>query len=179
MAGEVRRLLGLNWGCGPDWADLPGGWVNSDIVDYGQPHVGDIRDGLRFDDEVFGSIVANHSLQALTHDEVGPALVELRRVLAPGGFLRVMVPDVVEAFRAFEQGEEDWPGFVAITEPWSLDRKFAHYLTWGGTNRTCFTRISLAEHLDAAGFRPPAPEQPWLTDLDSRLGESIVATAIR
>lgn len=166
----ARDLRGLNWGCGPVLAE---GWWNSDIVDYGQDHVGSILDRLPYDDGFFDGIVANHSLQSLTVHEVPVALAEFRRLLRSGGHLRVLVPDVVAAFGAYLDSEPDWPGFAAISEPWSIDRKLAHYLTWGGQNRSCFTPISLAWILDEAGFLPCVP-RPWLWELDSREGESLV-----
>ena len=175
MAGAVH---GLNWGCGPAIADSANGveWWNSDVVDYGQVHVGSILDRLPVRAGFFDGIVANHSLQCLTVHELPIALAEFRRVLRPGGRLRVLVPDVLAAFRAYEESNFDWPGFAAIGEGWSVDRKLGHYLTWGGQNRTTFTPVSLAEILDDAGFREPPyllNEWMWVRGLDTRARESI------
>lgn len=189
-----RTPHGLNFGCGPDWPDWDqapndGTWEHWDIIDYGQPSVGDFErwpadaiaaGGLPWKANRFDGIVANHSLQCLTYDEVEVTLAEFRRVLRPGGRLRVLVPDVFRACMAYQDGDDDWPGFAAISEPWSIDRKFAHYLTWGGSNRSCFTRVSLAEALDRAGFVEafqPEVDWRWLRALDSRLGESIATEA--
>lgn len=176
MGSEHRKL---NWGCGPNIAD---GWVNSDVVDYGQDHVGSILDRLPCHDGFFDGIVANHSLQCLTYDELDVAVAELARVLRPGGRLRVLVPHIVAAFVAWNLHSGRWPGFVAITEPWSIDRKFAHYLTWGGSNRSCFTWLTLTELLERHGLRMPVQpddEWLWLRSLDSRLDESIVVEVVK
>lgn len=177
MASQVGRH-GLNFGCGPEWASAPPQWIGFDVIDYGQHEIGDVRDGLGFDDQSFDGIVANHSLQCLTYADVDGALREFHRVLRPGGRLRVLVPDVMGAVSAYLDSDSTWPGFVAISEPWSIDRKFGHYLTWGGGNRSCFTAVSLAEALDRAGFLPTMTNDrwwAWLQELDSREGESIVA----
>lgn len=178
MAREVR---GLNWGCGPA---LARGWWNADVVDYGQDLVGDIASGLAVEDAFFDGVVANHSLQCLTYAELDVAVIELHRVLRPGGRLRVLVPDVIAAFDAYRDSNELWPGFTAISEWWDIDRKFAHYLTWGGSNRSCFTPVSLAALLDRHGFMQPrdggaalSTSWRWLCELDSRLEESIVIEA--
>lgn len=182
MAGDLR---GLNWGSGPAIAISTDEvrWWNSDIVDHGQEHVGSILDGLPCLNGFFDGIVANHSLQALTVHEVPTALAEMHRVLRPGGRLRVLVPDVVQAFyEACEYQNEQWAGFVAISEPWSLDRKLAHYLTWGGQNSSTFTHTSLDEMLTEAGFTGTVREGdpwPWLASLDSRVGESIIMEAAK
>lgn len=192
----MRRL---NWGCGP--VPVPG-WYNSDVdvatVTYPQEadmrapllHVGDILEGLPWPDDFFDGAVAHHSLNCLTYAEIEPALVALRSVIRPDGWLRITVPDVVAAFVAWENGQAGWPGFVAITEPWGFDRKFGHYLTWGGSVRTTFLATTLGDALVSAGFdrvntcgtwRSADPDDrevpPWLLELDSRLGESIVALA--
>lgn len=179
MDGEHR---GLNWGCGPHPVD---GWWNSDVNDYGQEHVGSILNRLPARDGFFDGIVANHSLQCLAYDELEIAVSEFARLLRPGGRLRVLVPDVVAAFVAFKRDDTVWPGFAAITEPWSLDRKFAHYLTWGGSNRSAFTHASLVELLDRHGLRwwdaftVDGEDWSWLRALDSRLGESIQVEAVK
>lgn len=180
MDRDTRR--GLNWGCGPDWAEHDVRWICSDVVDYGQHHVGDIANGLPWGDDSFDGIVANHSLQCLPWNELEPALLELRRVLRPGGALHVLVPDVLAAFHAFEHEDPTWPGFVAISEPWGLARKLCHYVTWGGQNRSVFTQWTLIDLLERTGFsvvRATTPGFEWMLELDSRLDESIWVQAIR
>lgn len=188
MAGDAEQR-GLNWGCGPRPAD---GWFNSDaevpIANAGgiaDPtfHHGDILEGLPWAANFFDGIVANHSLQSLVAGELDHAAREFHRLLRPGGRLRVLVPDVVRAFDAWRHEQESWPGFLAISEPWDLDRKFCHYVTWGGQNRSVFTKRVLVRLLNRNGFEQfrfesRTPEWAWLRELDTRLDESIVVEAI-
>jgi SAM-dependent methyltransferase len=173
---DCATLPRLNWGCGPDWADLDVRWIHSDCVDWGQHECCDVVDGLSFGDGSLGAVVANHSLQCLTYEVVDGVLDEFARVLAPGGYLRILVPDVLAACQAFLDGDETWPGFAAISEHWSIDRKFSHYLTWGGSNRSCFTRGALEERIRVAGFDLSSAVPHWVSELDSRLDESVIVT---
>lgn len=184
----AREHRGLNWGCGPLFVRE---WWNSDVVDYGQEHVGSIVEGLPCRDGFFDGVVANHSLQCLPYNELDVAVAEFHRVLRPGGRLRVLVPDIESAFHAHEAGDIRWPGFAAISEDWDLDRKFCHYLTWGGSNRSTFTEDSLLDLLERHGFTRSAlwwkanatdslehHDWAWLRELDSREDESVVVEVV-
>lgn len=189
MADHTQRLnLGSGTNVGIGWINLDCNYDTGDrVVDEdGTRFIGAnfYGDDLPFAGASVDGIVMNHSLQCLTHDQILPCLRECRRVLKPGGALRILVPDILAAFSAYDCRHDHWPGFDAITEDWDRHRKFAHYLTWGGSNRSCFTRDSLMDWLIDAGFtqvhggsRPEdqvtiGPE--WMLDLDSRMGESIV-----
>lgn len=174
----------LNWGCGPDKAD---GWLNSDLLDYGQDHVGDVMLGLPWPDGHFDYVVANHSLQVLTYQQLPRAVGELARVLRPGGTLRVLAPDPVRAFRAWDKGLADHFLVPDTLEP-SLDGKLCTYLTWASTNRQVFTARWLCELLVRFGFAScePVPwgftlsgHAPGIIDLDTRRPESFVVEATR
>lgn len=178
----------LNWGCGPV---IAAGWLNADVdvVQRGADSTTmgggvfplDDSPGLPFGwTERFDGIVANHSLQCLTYDELEIAMSEFARVLKYGGRLRIIVPDVIQATQAYLDDDAEWPGFVAISEDWPIGRKYPHYLTWGGSNRSCFTVESLAGLARRHGLhRAPLDQPTWLTELDSRLGESIVVTVAK
>jgi len=172
----------LNWGCGPIMRD---GWVGSDRDDHGQDHVGNLLDGLPFPDGHFEVIVANHSLQQLDYHELVPGLHELRRVLANDGVLRVLVPDVLRAVSAYTKGDRGWFPVNEDDEP-TVAGALSAYLTWFGTNRTCFTPGFLHDVLHRAGFGVLAPcavgmtrlgHHIGVTELDDRAGESLVIEA--
>jgi predicted SAM-dependent methyltransferase len=91
----IRRL---NWGCGPTPA---AGWINADLLSApGIELSGDIRDGLALPDDSIDYAVSIHGLQDLPYLDVLPALRELRRVLRPGGVLRLALPDLERSIEA-------------------------------------------------------------------------------
>lgn len=171
----------LHWGCGPVVAE---GWVNSDREDYHQQHLGDLRDGLPFDTGEFDYVVSNHALQMLTYTEVVPALIELRRVTSALGWVRILVPDAVRAFRAWQAGRA--MHFLVADDPEpTIDGKLCAYLSWYSTARLQFTGPWLCELLGRAGWGQ-AQQVAWgttasdleaITELDSREHESVVVEA--
>lgn len=178
----MRRL---NWGCGPIIAV---GWESSDVVGYNrtQDHVGDIAAGLPWDDGTFDYVVAHHALQMLDWQQLVPALVELRRVTRPGGWLRVSVPDVLGAVDAWEKGDAAWFP-IADEHERSIDGKLCMYVTQAGATRSVFTQTWLIELLLRAGWqrgRPTIARQSWsgiagIVTLDSRESESLYVEAHR
>jgi predicted SAM-dependent methyltransferase len=63
------------------------------------------RDGLPLAPASIDYAVAMHVLQDLPYDEIALALRELRRVIVPGGVLRVGVPDLDRAIAAYLRGD--------------------------------------------------------------------------
>lgn len=177
----MRRL---NLGCGPDVHE---GWVNADIAPWA-PEVYVIgspsRTPLPWPDDSFDGVVAHHVLQMIEWPELTPWLTEVRRVLAPDGTLRLTVPDLIGAVTAHQQG--DWPWFpIADEVERSIDGKLCLYVSQAGATRSVFTGRWLTELCQRAGFAGVAevawgvtdsgPE--WITELDTRQGESIVVEA--
>lgn len=172
----------MNWGCG---GDLRGNWINVDRDDYQDRAIRhDITDGpLPFEAECYDLIVANHSLQALGWFDLPHALSEFHRVLAPGGVLRVIVPDVLAGFAAHARLDRDW---FPNEEEETTAEAFSRWLTWGGSNLTCFTGESLYWCLTKAGFRAERVSfgdtlstVPEACDLDSRPNESIFMDGVK
>jgi len=54
----------------------------------------DIRRGLPFADNSAGVVYSSHMIEHLFRDEAGAFLRDARRVLAPGGICRIVVPDM-------------------------------------------------------------------------------------
>jgi SAM-dependent methyltransferase len=77
----------LNLGCGRQ--KLPG-WENYDMEM-------DLREPLPVADESVRFIHAEHVVEHVTHHEAWCFFEECRRVLAPGGVVRICVPSVVKA----------------------------------------------------------------------------------
>ncbi len=75
----------------------------------------DLRKGIPFPDGVFDAVYHSHVLEHFSKSEALPFLKECRRVLKPGGIIRVVVPDLermarlyLESLQRSRQGEEAW-----------------------------------------------------------------------
>ncbi len=193
-----RTVVRLSWACGPVIRD---GWHHSDIewdpamlgatfestppID-GEPslhHVGPIQEGLPWPDATFDYVVSHHGLMMLPEVDLVPALVELRRVTKPGGWLRVSLPDIVEAIYAYLHGNRSW--FPLEAE--GVDDAFCRYVTQNGATRSVFTELRLLRLLRAAGWTRTERSNyeetfspfPGITDLDSRPDESLYMEAMK
>ncbi|HUP06438.1 MAG TPA: methyltransferase domain-containing protein [Caldimonas sp.] len=143
----------LNLGCGPH--PVPG-WLNADRQPAdGVDLCGDIRAGLALADDAVDCVVAIHFLQDLAWDAIDPALREMRRVLRPGGMLRLAVPDLDRAIDAYRRGEGGY-FFVPDADARSVGAKLVTQIIWYGSVRTPFTWDFAHEWLQGAGFREVA-----------------------
>jgi ubiquinone/menaquinone biosynthesis C-methylase UbiE len=169
----------LNFGC----ANVqPEAWVNLDKCDYGQRYIADVLEGLPFNDDHFDCVAANHVLHMFSWDDLtSEVLPELRRILRPGGVLRVIDMDPVKAFRNYDAG--DAASLVIPDEvERSIDGKFCQYLTWFSTRKSICTGYYLQELLARAGFRQTTIQSPSHTiyestdiiEIDSRPAESYI-----
>jgi SAM-dependent methyltransferase len=177
----VRRL---NWGSGTSRAP---GWINSDFRD--DPGVDlpcDIRDGLPLESGSVDYAVSVHALQELPLDDVVPALRELRRVLRPGGALRLILPDLDRGIEAYRRGDRDY--FIVPDEnARSLGGKLITHVLWYGYSRTLFTRDFIEELLGRAGFaqvhqcgyRQTTTPFPGIVELDNRELESLFVEGVK
>jgi predicted SAM-dependent methyltransferase len=89
----------LNLGCGvrrhPEW-------TNVDLVPAGRDVIAaDLRQPLPFEAGSFESVYAAHVLEHLAPIEAARLLAEARRLLAPGGIVRIVVPDLEGIARAY------------------------------------------------------------------------------
>jgi ubiquinone/menaquinone biosynthesis C-methylase UbiE len=177
----VRRL---NWGCGPI---TPYGWVNSDIHGWpGVDIVADIRTGLPVEDNAFDYVVSIHALPEIPYGDLDKTLSELRRVLRPGGVLRLGLPDMDKAIDAYRGGDVDY-FLISDEEVKSLSGRMIVQLLWRGQSRSMFTADFTAELLARNGFRSIAPCSyretasgiPGITELDDRPIESFFVEAVK
>lgn len=164
--GQVQALgldgatdLRLHLGCGPN---LIPGWVNADIVD-GDVRA-DLRRGLPFADGSARFVYLCHLLEHLAYpDEALPLLREIHRVLAPGGVVRIVVPDIEIPLRAYADDDRDF--FTERSRHWTwadpASSRLAQFLDYAGANRDPFDLVghkygydfeTLANALAKAGF---------------------------
>lgn len=180
-ATELRRL---HWGCG-SWR--PEGWVNSDIHEgEGIDWICDIRDGLPCGDDHFDYAVSVHALPMIPIPQLVEVLEELRRVLKPGGVLRLCLPDLEKGIAAYQR--RDRGHFHVPDEDFeSFGGKFVVHMLWYGWTVTMFTPDFIEELLRKAGFatvhhtafKETHADLPGITDLDNREDESLFVEAVK
>ena len=177
--GEIRRL---HWGCG---ASAAPGWINSDIQPgKGVDVVADIRKGLPLASDSVDYAVSHHALVDLGIYEQVPALIELRRVLRPGGVLRLGLPDLDVLIAAYQRGERD---FFLIDDWDTISGNFITHMLWYNITRTPFTFEFAQELLNKAGYREirrvkfheTKSEYPEIVELDTRENESFFVEAVK
>ena len=177
----VRRL---NWGCGEHPEP---GWLNSDVKDVpGIDIVADVRTGLPLETGSIDYITSIHALPELPYPDLVPALTELRRVLKPGGVLRLALPDLDRAIAAYQREDRDY-FHVPDEDARSVGGKFVTQMIWYGYSRSLFVHDFVEELLQKAGFdriavcsfhetKSPYPD---IVELDSREQESLFIEAIK
>jgi SAM-dependent methyltransferase len=176
----VRRL---NWGCG-SWAEP--GWINSEQKEGPGILTCDIRDGLPLESDSIDYAVSIHALPEVPYTGLVPVLQELRRVLKPGGVLRLALPDLEKGFQAYQRGDRDY-FLIPDEDMQSLGGKLVLQLIWYGYSRTLFTHDFIEEILQKADFRSitrcqfkqTASEHPDIVALDNRENESLFVEATK
>lgn len=139
----------LNWGSGSHTAS---GWINSDLRPKpGVDLVADIRHGLPIASGCLDYAVSIHALPEIPYPELVPALAELRRVLKPGGTLRLALPDLDRAIDAYRRGDEAYFK-VGPEDAESLGGRLIVQILWYGYSRSLFTAEFIEELLERAGF---------------------------
>ncbi len=174
----------LNIGCGK--FPRPG-WINLDNkVRPGVDCVADLRAALPFTDATFDYAVAIHVFPHIPLAGLAPALARVRRVLKPGGVLRLALPDLEKAIEAYRRRDA---GYFAVPDAqWqSLGAKLVAQIVWHNDVVTPFTFDLAAEALAKAGyagatrcgFRETRSRFPEIVALDNRERESLFVEAVR
>lgn len=95
-------MIKLNLGCG--WRNFGSDWIHTDGGDYDHLDYNDITN-LEFEDNSVDIIYASHVIEYFDINEVKQLLQEWRRVLKPGGELRVAVPDFESMNMLYHNGK--------------------------------------------------------------------------
>jgi SAM-dependent methyltransferase len=174
----------LNWGSG----EYPGpGWINSDIKSGPGIDIScDIRDGLPLEDASIDYIASSHALPEIPLPDLGGALRELRRVLKPGGVLRLGLPDLDRGIKAYIENDRDY-FLIPDEDAGTIGGKLVTQLLWYGYSRTAFTHDFMEELLRNAGFSEifhcsfgeTKSRYPEIVELDSRERESFFVEAVK
>ena len=99
-AGLDRPSVKLHLGCGPKV--LPG-WLNIDVRSFPGVAVMRLPSGLKwFPDNSISFVYCSHMIQYLDYpDQVHQLALEIRRILKPGGALRIVTPGIERIIRAY------------------------------------------------------------------------------
>src|SRR3954465_678784 len=173
---------GVNLGCGPV---APAGWINCDAKNL--PGVDlrcDLRSGLALGADHADYIAAIHVLQDLAYADIVPALREIRRVLKPGGVLRLAVPDIDRAINAYVRRDAAY-FYVPDEHARSVGAKLITQIIWYGSVRTPCNFEFVGESLAAAGYHDiercsfgvTFSRFPQLASLDNRERETLFVEA--
>jgi SAM-dependent methyltransferase len=177
----VRRL---NWGCGGEPTE---GWINSDRGEYpGVELVCDILEGLPLPDDSIDYAVSIHALPEIGYKDLVPVLRELRRVLKPDGVLRLCLPDLDKAIRAYLDNDRDY-FLIPDDDARTISGKLITQIVWYGWSRSHFTHDFIEELLGKAGFSSvdhcdfghTASPYPEIVELDGREVESLFVEAVK
>lgn len=125
--------------------------VQPDIV-ASITHMPEVEDGS------VDAVWSSHNLEHLRAHEVPVALAEFHRVIRPGGFVLVTMPDLQRVAMLVAQGQLEEPAYMSAMGPISpLDILYGFRPSIAAGNdfmahRTGFTAASLSRHLQSAGF---------------------------
>jgi predicted SAM-dependent methyltransferase len=176
------RLL-LNLGCGPDvaltdWTDVDGSlnlfWqrrIPASIMRTLQRRRGfyhwpahvrymDITHPLGFASDSADAIYASHVLEHLHHDDAISLIAECKRVLKPGGILRLVLPDLASMVRAYLSSEDPSAAiylnrrllFRPETRPRGLFRRLYAAFNDMHSHKFMYDARCLTQLLASAGF---------------------------
>jgi SAM-dependent methyltransferase len=92
-----RRLL--NFGCGgtfhPNWTNLDSSSISPHVIEH------DLRKPFPFTDGTFDAVYGSHVLEHFEPAAARNLLLECRRILKPGGIVRLAVPDLEAIVRLY------------------------------------------------------------------------------
>jgi len=99
----------LNVACG-DHFILDSSWENIDFAPKSKAiKQGDILKGLPYKDNTFEIVYSSHFVEHISRKDILDFLIECKRVLKPGGLIRLVLPDFEKIAREYikniEQGE--------------------------------------------------------------------------
>jgi SAM-dependent methyltransferase len=145
----------LNLGCGPlgrpGWLNVDGFPVDRSVVEL------DLRNPLPLGDGLAKHIHCEHFLEHLHPQDGLQLLSECFRVLAPGGSLRLILPDAGKYMHAYVAGDQDF--FYKLRNIGSPSVPFAapielvnQSFRMGGAHLYGWDEFSLRLHLERIGF---------------------------
>ena len=139
------KKVNLHLGCGKRFLK---GFIHIDLADF--PHIHyqhDIRTLPMFKDHSVDLIYSSHAIEYFDREEIKSVLKEWKRVLKPGGVLRIAVPD----FEALTHVYQKYKDLNLVLGPlfgrWERNKNQIVY------HRTVYDFNSLKKLLKANGFK--------------------------
>lgn len=97
----MKNKIYVNLGCG-DCFLKTSEWINFDYTSHEDGVVGvDLLNRLPLPDNSVDLIYTSHFIEHIPYDQVNKFLSECRRILKPGGVIRIVTPDLVEMSREY------------------------------------------------------------------------------
>ena len=146
----------LHIGCGDNHLE---GWLNTELTPRGDQIFLDATKPFPFSNDSFDLIYTEHMIEHIPHASARQMVGECRRVLRPGGTLRVVTPDMA-FLRSLLDGVEHprraeyfefYKRHNRLVEPFTATHLVNHFVrAWG--HQFIYDRDSLVSLLCDAGF---------------------------
>lgn len=182
--GAARRLRGqtrLHLGCGTNILD---GWANIDRHD-GPGVIGcDLTERLPVASSSVDLIFSEHFVEHITHAQAHVLLAECRRVLKPGGIIRISTPNLKALVREYSLGRvTEWAdvGWSPSSPCGLLNeglRLWGHQYVYDTGELTALLAGAGFQNISAVEWR--ASEHPLLCGLEQRpYHDDVLLEAVR
>lgn len=144
---DQRVWLNLGSGASP----YPN-FINIDINFARRPDMWlDVRNGTPFAAGTVDAIYTRHVLEHFYHDELTRVLRDARRILRPSGGIRILVPSLEVACRAYLEGDDSV--LMGFPRPYrSRGGRIVNLLFCDGQHRMGFDFSLMHELLEESGF---------------------------
>jgi predicted SAM-dependent methyltransferase len=191
-ANSIRKLQ-----IGSHICVLPG-WLNSDLYPLSVSSIAlDATKTFPIPDASFDYVFSEHQLEHIAYNQAVAMLRECRRILRPGGKIRLALPSLDRMLELFQPTRTDlqdkfirytaeftWP---AVQDPGPCFAINSAFMNWG--HRFIYDRETLRKTLEATGFAqvrffsPGVSDDPNLTGIETRttemdVYETMVAQAV-
>ncbi|GFK94871.1 hypothetical protein NNJEOMEG_02719 [Fundidesulfovibrio magnetotacticus] len=107
MAAQAQRKIniggGLSWGR-PGWDVLDG---QAGVYREPWQHHGKVWN-TRLPSGVYDVVYTSHTLEHVPHFKIEQSMAEINRIMRPGGLLRISVPDLEKAARAYLEKDKSY-----------------------------------------------------------------------
>jgi predicted SAM-dependent methyltransferase len=135
----------LHLGCGKRYLD---GYIHVDIAEYDHIDYKTQIDKLEMFESNFADLIyASHCIEYFDRDEVKEVLSEWKRVLKPGGVLRLAVPDFSSLIKIYSKTKDLSNVLGPLYGKWDIgEEKFIYH-------KTVYDMNSLTAELKNVGFQ--------------------------